>query len=159
MIEEPTKRERVLLALQRLVGGDGFFPAPGLDEPEPKNWRAAIPGATVPMSDYATVQDGDVEVTRDGGEENSWELELKAKVVYLVQSADTKVRRGRRAAADRHITALIRGSRDLGLQDPQIYAEIEAVEHDDNVIVKATAPVAMTAVTVSIQFIADSVAG
>jgi hypothetical protein len=158
-MSEGTLHERILQALKARLESDPFFPPVHLDEPEPRNWRTSIPGAGVALQDFVAVQDGEIEVTRDGGQQNDWELELKAKVVYLVQGAQVRERRSRRDAAARHITDLVRAARDLGLEDPQVYAEIEDVERDDNVILKASPPVAMIAVTVSVQFIADSVAG
>jgi hypothetical protein len=154
-----TKHEDVLWALHAIIASDPFFPPPELDAPEPQNWRTAIPGAPAGMQDFCTVQDGEITVTRDGGAENSWELQLDAEVYYVVQSADRRARRAQRDAAQAHISALIRANRTLGLPDPQVYAEIDSVERDDEVPVKATAPVALVRVKLCIQFIAESPAG
>lgn len=155
-----TRREQILQALRALLGGDSaFFPPPELDAPEPKNWRTAIPGVAVAMGDHASVQDGHVTVTRDGGRENDWELELEATLAYAVYAADGVARRRRRDAAARHIEALIAGSRDLGLGDPQVYAEIGETVRDDLVPIKAAAPVALLMVTVNVQYVAASAAG
>lgn len=155
-----TRHEQILLAMQALLIADPFFPPDtALDAPEPSNWRKNIPGVVSALSDHATVQDGPVEVTRDGGAQNDWELELEMGVVYAVQGAVASERRSRRDQAAEHVAAIIRAARDLGLQDPQVYAEIKSIERDDEVPVEATAPVALSRITVCVQFIADSPAG
>lgn len=152
-----TTREAILLALAALLKSDPFFPEPDLDAPEPRNWRTPVPGAKSALQDCVTVQDGDVSVTRDGGAEDSWELQLDAAIVYVVQGVDRRERRRRRDQAGEHIAALIAGNRSLGLEDPQIYAEIaEGPDRDDEVPVKAAAPVALIRVPIAIQFIASS---
>jgi hypothetical protein len=155
----PTRREQILEAFRIMLRTDDFFPEPELDAPEPVNWRTDIPGAQVAMGDHCSVQDGDVRVTRDGGAENDWELELDAVIAYAVYASDQRIRRRRRDAAQGHIAALIRADRTLGLGDPQIFAEIGESVRDDHIPVQAAQPVALLIVTVTVQFVTSSAAG
>lgn len=156
----PTMHDQVLGALHKLIETDPFFPDHvDLDAPQPHNLRKNPPGETVAMSDHCSVQDGQVEVTRDSGAQNDYELQLPAKVVYVVQCADDGARRRRRGAGAARISWLIRNNRQLGLDDPQIYAEIGDVDRDDQMMVPGAGAFAMVAVTVNILFVAESPAG
>ena len=154
-----TRREQILRALQSMMEQSGFFPPVSLDAPEPDDWRTPIPGEASALGDHAAVQDGPVKVTRDGGAVNDWELELEATLAYSVAGADRGARRARRDAGAAMIQALIRADRQLGLGDPQVYAEIAEAIRDDNIPVKASAPVALLLVTVAVQYVAPSAAG
>lgn len=154
------KSEQILEALKTLFGSDPFFPPASVAEPEPKNMRADVPGATSSVRDHLVLQcDEAPEITRDGGAENSWELEGRYSAVYAVLGGDVRERRSRRAQAVAHAAALIAGRRDLGLQDPQIYAELGPAERGDEVAVKGVPGFALILIPINVQYVAQSAAG
>jgi hypothetical protein len=149
----------LVLGLQTLLATDSFFPAAEIDASEPDDLVAVV-GVTPLMNHHCTVQSGKPpEITRDGGAANTWEMEAELEVVYLAQSQNRVQRRARRETAVAHVVALIAAHHDLGIGDPEIYAEIREAERDDEIAVKGTAPAAIVKITIAVQFIALSAAG
>lgn len=147
-------------ALEALIAADPFFPTPSLDAPEAANLRTAIPGEAGPMADHCMIESPEeLEVTRDGGAADSWELQGEFLVSYLANSVDVRGRRRRREAAKEEIVALIRENRDLGTGDAEVYAEIAYGRRQDEILAKGAPGSSLITIAIAVQFVAESAAG
>lgn len=154
-----SRREQILGALVDLIGSDPFFPPCEVDSAEPRNWRASGVGLPVGLQDAVVVQDGQVEVTRDGGAEDDFELRLGAVVAYAVTSAETSraARRARRDEAVAKIEALIAGDRSLGFNE--VYAVIDEPAQREDDVFTGGKQAAVIAITINVDYTAASAAG
>jgi len=156
-----TRRSQILKALQGLVASDNFFPPAEIDEAQPDAWRESAEGLAAGLGDACAVQDGPLEVTRDGGGEDDFEVRLSAMIAYSVQSVDSlrDERRARRDEAEAKIEGLIAANRDLGL-GPEVYAIIDQpVFRDEAAYGAGGNTVAVSQITISVDYTAASAAG
>jgi hypothetical protein len=152
-----TQTELILQAMVTRLATDSGFPPADLDVPEPTSW-SPMSGANASLSQALAVQGGPVTVTRDGGRDEDYELELEAMIAYAVEGTSASLRRSARDSAIERIVALIAANRTLGL-GVQVYAEIGAAERDDRSLAPGAPPVALALITVLVTFIAPSPAG
>jgi hypothetical protein len=153
------KRELIINAVANLLATDNVFPPAQLEEPEPSNFIAADP-LNPSVSHVLSVQEGPTIVTRDGGRDDDFELEVEISIGYAVQAVDRITRRQVRDGAATRIEALIAANRTLGLTfSPLPYAEIRDATRNDNVFTDAGQPVATLIVTIAVAYVAASAAG
>lgn len=157
-----TTREDILQSLAARLATDPFFPPADIDEPEPTRWHDVAPSqdGAFTVVHAIVVQDGPPpeRMGRARGAEGEAldELELEAAIAYVVQirpGVDTTTencraaRRARRDEGTRRIARLIAADRTLGL-GPEVYAEVEPAQRDDDVAFPNALPAATTVVPV-----------
>jgi len=154
-----SKRELIINAVANLLATDNVFPPAQLEEPEPSNFLPADP-LNPSIGHVLSVQEGPTIITRDGGRDDDFELEVEILVGYAVQAVDRMTRRQFRDAAAARLEALIAANRTLGLTfSPAPYAEIRELTRDDNVYTDGGLPVATLILTIAVAYVAASAAG
>ncbi len=150
-----SNREQILNALVSILATDALFPAAELDEPEPTDF-IAIAGQNA--AHVLAVQEGTSVVTRDGGRDDDWELELEITVAYAVQCSTRQTRRALRDAACVRLQTLIASNRTLGLSFLP-YVEIRDLARDDNIPTEGGVVIATAILTLAVTYVALSAAG
>lgn len=152
------RRAQILQALANLVGFVQPFPSSiDLDAPQVTDF-SPVPGSPG-LAHGCAIDGGKFEGTRDAGPVDQWEGVRDVVVGYDVEGADDAARQAQAAKAVPALEQLVAANRDLGLGDPQVWAEIgDAIEGDVPTVDGATV-VSRAVVTINVTYVAASAAG
>ena len=152
------RRAQILQALADLVAFAQPFPSiVDLDAPQVTDF-SDVPGAPG-LEHGCAIDGGKFEGTRDAGPVDQWEGVRDVVVGYDVEGADDTARRARAAMAVPALEQLVDANRSLGLNDPQVWAEIGDALEGDVPSADGAPVVSRAVVTINVTYVAASAAG